>query len=307
LSIVGFSGFRSLGRLLGVEQRVYFPDGPVGAALASVHQSLQFGRALQMDSLISGLTGHGIGAMGIRTLGTHLDRLAAADCEHLWRICRLELAQPDPLPRILELERATNLGWLGEIAAAGRTGLEDFVGEPADDEDHPDARQQTERLREEVGRIAGAPGGISRLIAHTRRQIDDRYDRALVESRKPPWQRSWDPDSEESTLEGYLVAMLTGRSMNRLVSDRYASVAARLQLMACHAAVRRHRWEHDQLPASLALLDLGAIATDPFTGEPFRYQVTGRRYRLESAGPEAEPDDPQAVDGRRPVSITPAE
>ena len=58
--------------------------------------------------------------------------------------------------------------------------------------------------------------------------------------------------------------------------------------------------------AGLTGLDLGDLAVDPFTGQPLKYEVLGAtRYRLSSAGPKALADDPQAVDGRRPVSVGP--
>jgi hypothetical protein len=78
-----------------------------------------------------------------------------------------------------------------------------------------------------------------------------------------------------------------------------------IRLLACHCAIRRHKWEHERLPASLAVLNLREMAVDPFTGQPLKYQLQGASYRLTSAGPTAPADDPQAVDGRRPVSIVP--
>jgi len=48
-------------------------------------------------------------------------------------------------------------------------------------------------------------------------------------------------------------------------------------------------------------------AIDPFTGQPLQYAVRGTRYSLSSAGAPADADDPRAVNGRLPVSITPAD
>jgi hypothetical protein len=38
------------------------------------------------------------------------------------------------------------------------------------------------------------------------------------------------------------------------------------------------------VPASLAALNLGDLALDPFTGQPLKYEPVGRKYRLASAG-----------------------
>jgi hypothetical protein len=91
------------------------------------------------------------------------------------------------------------------------------------------------------------------------------------------------------------------------VSQGYTREQAQVRLLACHAAVRRYRWEHDRLPSSLTDLTLGDLAIDPFTGQPLKYMVRGKRYELTSAGPPADADDRQAVDGRKPVSVVPAE
>ena len=59
---------------------------------------------------------------------------------------------------------------------------------------------------------------------------------------------------------------------------------ARVQLLGVHAAIRRFRWEHNRLPATLEELELGRLALDPFTGRPFLYQTAGdSTYILKSA------------------------
>jgi hypothetical protein len=63
----------------------------------------------------------------------------------------------------------------------------------------------------------------------------------------------------------------------------------RARLLACHAAVLRFRWEYERLPKTLEELRLGPLATDPYSGEPFRYDprpdAKGHPYRLASLGP----------------------
>ncbi len=65
------------------------------------------------------------------------------------------------------------------------------------------------------------------------------------------------------------------------------------------------RWEHLAVPAALAELRLGDLAVDRFTGALFQYEARGARYRLSSVGAPTTENDPQAVNGRRPVTITP--
>ena len=82
---------------------------------------------------------------------------------------------------------------------------------------------------------------------------------------------------------------------------------AMVRLLACHTAILRYRWEHDRTPPMLADLNLGDLATDPFTGRLFVLESQGYRYRLYSAGPKTAADDPKAIEGRRPVSVVPDE
>jgi hypothetical protein len=89
------------------------------------------------------------------------------------------------------------------------------------------------------------------------------------------------------------------------VNDGYAKDHARLRLLACHAAILRYRWEQDRLPPDLASLRLGELAIDPFTGQLLEYHQTGARsYSLVSGGAPTSSDNPRAVNGREPVSVT---
>lgn len=128
------------------------------------------------------------------------------------------------------------------------------------------------------------------------------FDRLLVEMQKPAWARK--PLAVPETGSGAQVVALLVPALNQML-DTYTREQTQVRLMACHSAILRHRWEHEQLPRSLAELKLGALAVDPFTGQPLRYEVKGRGYRLTSAGPVAQEDDPAAVGGRRPVTVAP--
>ena len=68
--------------------------------------------------------------------------------------------------------------------------------------------------------------------------------------------------------------------------SRFDAEAARLHLLGVHGAIRRFRWENNRLPSSLSELNLSDLTTDPFTGAPLIYKVTGDRYELSSAGPK---------------------
>jgi hypothetical protein len=127
------------------------------------------------------------------------------------------------------------------------------------------------------------------------------YTQVLAEAKKPAWQRA----PVAPPADGSLASRVAARILPGLdrVANRYDSETAMVRMLAVHAAILRYRWEYDRLPKTLEALNLGDLVLDPFTGRPLKYEVTGRRYRLESAGPE-EPDNPRAVAGRVPVTLT---
>jgi len=112
-------------------------------------------------------------------------------------------------------------------------------------------------------------------------------------------------DTGNKSLSARLAASLMP-PLNRVVIS-YQREEAEMRLLACHSAILRYQWEHEQLPASLAALNLGALTVDPYTGQPLHYAVKGRTYLLTGAGPVAAADDSLAVNGRRPISVVPAE
>jgi hypothetical protein len=129
------------------------------------------------------------------------------------------------------------------------------------------------------------------------------FDQARAQWKKPAWERG--PLEIPADLEGSVAAQVAGpleRAMEVLTRER-----ARIGLLAVHAAIRRYRLEQGTLPETLEGLQERDVIVDPFTGKPFTYIITGATYQLTSAGPRAEPGDPRAVAGRRPIGIAPGE
>ena len=267
------NAFRSLGRLLQIQQYVFLADGRDVDALQTARTALRIGRVVRSDSLLTGLAGMAISTGCLKSLGRYLDRFSAPDCETLFLICREWLAQGDPLPPIVEAERKVGLGSLAKLRAQA-------AAEPG-----------------------AKPDDVNPLFAKMEKSLGEFYDQLGTEVRKPAWQRGPLPtpkmadDDPGAAIVGLLVPAL------QQAMDRHTQEVAMVQLLACHAAVRRYRWEHDRLPPSLPELEIGDLILDPFTGTPFKFEPQGTRYRLTSAGPRAKADDPDAVDGRKPVAV----
>jgi hypothetical protein len=302
------AAFRGLARLVAMQQYVCLADGRVAEALTATRTCLRLGRAVQTETLISGLVGIAITAIGTKSLAGHLDQLAARDCERLFQISVEWLAQPGLLEDVIQAERRIGKQTLAEMKEAGRQRLEKMFGvdqPPLPDFDLPDPSEPIRRRLAELEQARAAPGGVDRLFAGIERRMDDYYEQLLSECRKPAWERSRVELSDDGGLADGLLSLIAPTIWRAV--DSYSREEALLRLLACHAAILRYRWEYERLPQTLAVLNLGDLAVDPFTGQPLKYDLNGRRYRLVSAGPRAEPDDAQAVDGRRPVSVLPGE
>ncbi len=291
-----FAHFRSLARLLMIEQYVLLADGRIPDAIQASRVFLRFAQVIQTDTLISGLVGIAISSMGIRGLGDHLDQLSFRDCDLLYRTCLEWLAQPTALPRMIETEQRAGREFLATMAQQFRARGLGFLKDMG--LDSPDAASQ-DLLR----RAQADPLFLDNLARDSARRLDRFYDDLRVELRKPLWEQKLPEVGEDGSFAATLARQFLPAFTS--VVHRYGEAAARVRILGCHAAIRRYRWETQSPPATLAGLRLGDLAIDPFNGAPLQYEVRGTRYRLSSVGSPAKEDDPQAVNGRRPVTVGP--
>jgi hypothetical protein len=182
-------------------------------------------------------------------------------------VCLEWLAYPDPLPRVLEAERKVVLSAIEELKKSN----------PED-----------------------ATNG---LFAETPKVANQFFDRLIAETRKQPWERGGVNVENAPDFARALLSPLAAALEHSLNS--YNREEANIRQLAVHALILRHRWNTDKLPAELSELNPGDLALDPYTGKPLIYEPLGRAYRLYSAGPLAAATDPQAVNGRKPVSVVP--
>jgi hypothetical protein len=291
------SEFRNLARLLKMRQYVLLADGRTAEAVAEARLCLRLGQAVQTDTLVGGLVGVAIGAIGVRSLGEHLDQLSARDCERLFQVCLEWLRQPDPQPRLLEIERRVMTGVIADTAARLRAGDASALAQLGLE---GESLQQAQAF---VGALP--PGALDALERQTNAYLETLFVEVMTELKKPAWQRDFarlEPEQDGTPIPQIAGLLLPAYGQ---VDRAFAREQAHVRLLAAHCAIRRYRWEHDRLPENLEVLNLGELALDPFTGETLQYEPRGRTYRLTSAGPPAPADDPKAVGGRLPVSIVP--
>jgi hypothetical protein len=244
------NGLRSLGRLAAAHQYVALADGRTTEAIADARLGMRLGQVIQQDSLIGGLVGLAVSATCIRPLATHLDQLSVRDCELLKRVCEEWLALPNPLPRVLTAERKFVLANLAD-------------------------------LKQKSGMDAGTMG--EDLFGTTAKYANDYFERQMLELKKPAWQRGVLAVDEAPEFTRALLSPLA-QALDRSLNS-YTREEANIRMLAVHSLIIRSRWETGRLPNTLADLNTGELAIDPFTGKPLQYEVQGRTYRLYSAGP----------------------
>jgi hypothetical protein len=300
-------GFRRLARLLAIRQYVLLADGRVAEGIETARLGWRLGTAIQTDTLLSGLVGIAILAITTRGVAGHLDQLSARDCDLLYQACLERLREPDPSLRMLEAERNAGRILVGEIRA-GNVDPASILGAEARAEPKDEQAAHAHQAVADLKRLKrSSTEDYAAQLARVEAALDQWYDRTLAEWRKPVWQRSTPAAPAGDDLASRLVSAIAPASMLSQVGNKYAQVQAETRLLALHAAIRRYQWEHDRLPASLDVLNQGELTLDLFTGQPLQYEVRGARYRLTSVGPPAAADDPNAVEGHRPVSIVPGE
>lgn len=279
------ASFRRLARLLRTDEYVLFADGHVHDALLDARACVRLGRVAQGDTLLHGLVGIAISSTGIREVADHLDQLDEKDCVLLQQICLEWLAQPNPFIHIMDSER--------RFAARRLRAAVDVSPDPGEPALTPEQKMQLNALFESIEKRLGSL-----------------YAQAFDDLKKPCWEwkhievpliREKEDANPEETAAAIVAQLIPTFNRTR---DAYIREAAQIQLLACHAAVLHYRWEQHRLPASLDELGLASVSTDPFTGKPLHYErLSARRYRLTSAGPLAEAGDPNALDGRKPISL----
>ncbi len=276
-----YSGIRELGRLIAVQEYVFLADGQVPRAIDAMREGLRLGYIIQGETLLSGLVGIAIDSMVLEKFAGHFDQLALRDCANLIALAQEWLKMPSRMEVVLTMEHQSMLnmlsGWKDDPERLRA------VVKMMQPKDAPTSDSDLAAL--ELSAYVNSQGAAIPAMLDQTRAIADTQDRVLIEeTRKPAWQRK--PFRQLET-RGTMASRLYG-----LVSPTYSPAlgkfdaeAARIHLLGIHAAIRKFRWENNRLPTSLSELKLPVLSTDPFTGAPLVYKVSGANYELNSAGP----------------------
>ena len=276
-----YASFRALARLLYVEMYVQFADGRIDQALDTLDDGLRFGYRMQSDALISGLVGLAVDAIVLKGVSRHLDQLSQYQFNRIRRMVEDMAEWPSPVAHLLEMERQTALRELETkrldpqalLKMLDDTSTDDETGEETVNPDYVAFRTYLE----------AHPGEYGLLLERAKARIAAHFDVAIANLKAPITERRPLPVAGGDSPDGKLFALITPGT--DIVIDKYTRMDAMIRMLGVHAAIRGYRWEHDNLPPSLAVLHLGKLALDPFTGKSLFYQPNGTGYDLYSRGP----------------------
>ncbi len=269
------SGFRHLGRLMGIQIYVDLADGHVSSAIENLRIGLEFANRVQTDTLISGLVGIAIEAIAEKSFSTHLDQLSYYDCENLLRAMQERLSDEAPGARVFTYEG----NFLCSILEHNRTNMDGLIEMLNDETDDSPTSAATATLLEG---IRAHPDQLSSAISSVEDKIKQNYAIAIDNLSLPMDRRKPYLQETSNSLDAMLFNSVSIDPGN--IVDRYIVSRTKLHMLALHAVIRKYRWEHGILPGSLAVLHRPELTIDPMTGKPFNYIVKGEVYTLSAVG-----------------------
>jgi hypothetical protein len=273
--------FRSLARLLTVEQYVLLADGKVSAAVNSLRDGLRMGYLLMDDTLVSGLVGVAVESIAIHQIARNMQQLSARDCEQVIALVLERLNAPDPLLRVMQGERDFQRRMLREMFQE----MQKEAGKASSLTPEEEAEQDPE-VKEMIRQIRQNPAAMEAYQTEAMNLMTARFDLLFAELKKPLWERKETQQEMPDTPAGKLIGTLMELTGSTRTTESLTRGQVNVQLLGMHAAIRRFRWEHNRLPVNLEELKPGKLAIDPFTGQPLVYKrLDERNYELYSAGP----------------------
>ena len=273
-----FAGFRDCARLLSAEMHLLFAEGRTAAALVSFSQGLRLGSAPKAEVLIGGLVGVAIDAILLARLMRHLEQCTPRDCDRIQATLREHIERDQGNT---EKAIAKEMRFVESVLPTLEKSTPEVFAELFSAQDDPSLahlqrqitalqRDSTEKKRVFSAFVRGAQANLDRALTYL-----------AAPNTLPP-----EPKLPEGSLEAALVNALTPtfpRAVEKFVQDRI-----NWQLLYCHAAIRKYKWEWEKLPENLDVLKLAEWALDPYTRQPFHYESKGETYELFSAGPIGE-------------------
>ncbi|MFN3648681.1 MAG: hypothetical protein ACK47B_03790 [Armatimonadota bacterium] len=309
-------GLMRLSELLVARVRFLMSEGRTSEAVETVVLGFQLGQAVEEGSALGAVNGRSLRSAVTDGVAPYVEQLSASDCETLLRRVGRFIPVSSPLEqvvhedyrqaaqRVVQLRRDVRLRGEAALDALARevlhfnvefTSVEQSRGSPCEE-------AVGDLFLLEFPRQYGASlPELLRFVNDLDAAVAQRAQRLLAHAREPGRELVPICDPPEPEPARIMAREMLSRSGGQVSEAPEEEVPPRLLLV--HLAILRYRWEHDRLPSSLAELNLGELAIDPFSGLPLEYEPLGTRtYRLRSIGPLRNSLQPDRYE-RCPISL----
>jgi len=270
------AGFKTLAKIGVNKAYVEFSDGRTGKAVDDLLEGLKFSRAIFGSTLTTSLVSVAIQAIFLAEFERHLGQLSLADAVVIDRTCKSLIDQRFSVAEIYNRDYAMTLNSLDRLLERPS-----FL---------PDDQNQA---------FGPALKGLSdsdklQLKDLVLQGLKSRYD-AICQKLSGPessWIRGYEEDDPLTPLDDKsisnlalaVVNALRSRSGNLQAQSGFAKGRIQLMLLRLHAKVIQFRWQNNRWPGKIDEFADAKAAIDPFTEEPFHYELKEGSYRLYSTG-----------------------
>ncbi len=264
------AGFRDMARAERLLMDYELRHRRSSAALERFDSMTRFSQQIRNEGgLIHFLVGIAITSIVMDPITEHFATLDSAALERLVAICRQYEQERVPLVESVQVERYFGLSVIQQLRDDVHSVDWDALGS------EPPLSIRVPFIRKLV-----YPAAL--------KGYDDYTKRVIAETRKPPWQRH--AMNPPKSLSARLFVDILSPDFEQ-IWHKEAMEMARMRLLGCAAAIRLHKWRTGRYPARLEALNLGSMAIDPFTGQPFRYKTDLRKgFLLYSVGQDKRDD-----------------
>jgi len=272
-----FAQFKMLAKIGINKAYVEFSEGRTDQAVGDLLEGLKFSRSIFGGTLISSLVSIGMQAIFLSEFQRHLGQLSYSDARLIDRTCKSLLDTPYPLVETYKREYSLAVNSVDHVIDNPSLVLEDEIekafGPAIQNLSEPDKHQ------------------LKGLVLQG---LQSRYDALLQELNEPGSSlvRGRDPqdpptaldDKSVSNLALAMLNALRSKSGNLQIHRAIARGKVQLMLLRLHAKVIQYHWQNYRWPTKIEEFADASSGIDPYSEQPFHYELKEGSYRLYSTG-----------------------
>lgn len=279
-----YAAFKSVAKAGRHAIQYRLSQGDTRGAARLVADGLSFSSRIGTGPIISLLVALATDAIYLAAIEPYLTSFSEADLRVIADAGTAYLARPPMFRRMAEAETRFFSDYISLVNQEVKNQPEEEDADAADDYLKKLTPERLQMIANEIRR---------------RMTLEDEKELKVLESPESNWYakiRLTDAPSGDfaekeepppKTDREWIDSMLSSRISLFQVIEPVGMRRTQARLLLLHTNILQYRWSYGRLPKKLSEVD---AVTDPFSGKPFRYEVSGNNYRLwsEGRGPRGE-------------------